>query len=102
MFQVVANGWELAKGYSELVDPEEQRVRLLEQAEMRAAGDDETMMLEEDFLEAMEFGMPPMSGVGVGIDRLTALLTDAPSVRDVVLFPQMRATAAPAAAPQDR
>jgi lysyl-tRNA synthetase class 2 len=93
MFQVVANGWELAKGYSELVDPDEQRARLVEQAEMRAAGDDETMMLEEDFLEAMEFGMPPMSGVGVGIDRLTALLTDAPTLRDVVLFPPMRPTA---------
>ncbi|MDQ3740763.1 MAG: lysine--tRNA ligase [Actinomycetota bacterium] len=98
MFQVVANGWELAKGYSELVDPDEQRARLLEQA----GGDDEAMALEEDFIEAMEFGMAPMSGVGVGIDRLTALLTDAPSLRDVVLFPQMRATAVPAAAQQDR
>ena len=89
MFQVVANGWELAKGYSELVDPEEQRARLLEQA----GGDDEAMALEEDFIEAMEFGMPPMSGVGVGVDRLTALLTDAPTLREVVLFPQMRTTA---------
>ena len=89
MFQVVANGWELAKGYSELVDPDEQRARLLEQA----GGDDEAMALEEDFIEAMEFGMAPMSGVGVGIDRLTALLTDAPTLREVVLFPQMRATA---------
>ena len=97
MFQVVANGWELAKGYSELVDPEEQRARLLEQA----GGDDEAMALEEDFIEAMEFGMPPMSGVGVGVDRLTALLTDAPSLRDVVLFPQLRATADRAAAPPD-
>ncbi len=97
MFQVVANGWELAKGYSELVDPDEQRARLLEQA----GGDDEAMVLEEDFIEAMEFGMAPMSGVGVGIDRLTALLTDAPSLRDVVLFPQLRATASPAAAQQD-
>ncbi len=97
MFQVVANGWELAKGYSELVDPEEQRARLLEQA----GGDDEAMALEEDFIEAMEFGMPPMSGVGVGVDRLTALLTDAASVRDVVLFPQMRATAGRAAGQQD-
>jgi lysyl-tRNA synthetase class 2 len=88
MFQVVANGWELAKGYSELVDPDEQRVRLLEQA----GGDDEAMALEEDYLEAMAFGMAPMSGVGVGIDRLTSLLTDAPSVREVVLFPQMRPT----------
>jgi lysyl-tRNA synthetase, class II len=98
MFQVVANGWELAKGYSELVDPDEQRVRLLEQA----GGDDEAMALEEDFIEAMEFGMPPMSGVGVGVDRLTALLTDAPSVRDVVLFPQMRPSAATAAPAADR
>jgi lysyl-tRNA synthetase, class II len=101
MFQVVANGWELAKGYSELVDPDEQRARLLEQA----GGDDEAMALEEDFIEAMEFGMAPMSGVGVGIDRLTALLTDAPSVRDVVLFPQMRARPAasdgPAEDPRD-
>jgi lysyl-tRNA synthetase, class II len=99
MFQVVANGWELAKGYSELVDPDEQRRRLLEQA----GGDDEAMALEEDFIEAMEFGMAPMSGVGVGIDRLVALLTDAPSVRDVVLFPQMRpaGTSAPAEDPRD-
>ncbi|HEX8120309.1 MAG TPA: lysine--tRNA ligase [Solirubrobacteraceae bacterium] len=89
MFQVVANGWELAKGYSELVDPDEQRARLLEQA----GGDDEAMALEEDFIEAMEFGMAPMSGVGVGVDRLTALLTDAPTLRDVVLFPQLRSTA---------
>ena len=98
MFQVVANGWELAKGYSELVDPDEQRARLLEQA----GGDDEAMALEEDFIEAMEFGMAPMSGVGVGIDRLTSLLTDAPSVREVVLFPQMRPTAAQAEDPPDR
>ena len=93
MFQVVANGWELAKGYSELVDPEEQRTRLEEQATMRAAGDEETMMFEPDFIEAMEFGMPPMSGVGVGIDRLIALITDARSLRDVVFFPQVRRAA---------
>jgi lysyl-tRNA synthetase, class II len=100
MFQVVANGWELAKGYSELVDPDEQRARLLEQA---GGDDEEAMALEEDFIEAMEFGMAPMSGVGVGIDRLTALLTDAPSVRDVVLFPQMRSRSAGGASPgEDR
>ena len=93
IFQVVANGWELSKGYSELVDPVEQRERLADQADMRAAGDEETMMFEDDFIEAMEFGMPPMSGVGVGIDRLIALLTDAPSLRDVVFFPQMRPVA---------
>lgn len=90
MFQVVVNTWELVKAYSELVDPVDQRNRFVEQQQMRAAGDEETMMLEEDFIEAMEYGMPPMSGLGIGIDRLTALLTDAPNLRDVVLFPSMR------------
>lgn len=90
MFQVVVNTWEIVKAYSELVDPVDQRHRLEEQATMRAAGDDEAMMLEEDFIEAMEYGMPPMSGLGLGIDRFVALLTDAPNLRDVVLFPQMR------------
>jgi lysyl-tRNA synthetase class 2 len=90
MFQVVANSWELVKAYSELVDPVDQRERLEEQARMRSEGDDETMMLEEDFIEAMEHGMPPMSGLGLGIDRFTALLTDAHTLRDVVYFPQLR------------
>ncbi|MGH3612273.1 MAG: lysine--tRNA ligase [Pseudonocardia sp.] len=90
MFQVVVNGWEIVKAYSELIDPVEQRLRLEEQAELRAAGDDETMMMEEDFLEAMEYGMPPMCGLGLGIDRFVALLTDAPTLREVVLFPAMR------------
>ncbi|MGB6161165.1 MAG: lysine--tRNA ligase [Pseudonocardiaceae bacterium] len=92
MFQVVVNGWEIVKAYSELIDPVEQRRRLEEQAELRAAGDDETMMMEEDFIEAMEYGMPPMSGLGLGIDRFVALLTDAPTLREVVLFPAMRGT----------
>lgn len=91
MYQVVVNGWELVKGYSELVDPVDQRRRLEEQAALRKAGDDEAMMLEEDFIEAMEFGMPPMSGAGLGIDRLVALITGASTLRDVVLFPTMRA-----------
>jgi lysyl-tRNA synthetase class 2 len=90
MFQVLVHGWEIVKAYSELVDPVDQRARLEEQAELRAAGDDETMMLEEDFIDAMEYGMPPMSGLGLGIDRFVALLTDAPTLRDVVLFPSMR------------
>ncbi|MGH3770403.1 MAG: amino acid--tRNA ligase-related protein, partial [Pseudonocardiaceae bacterium] len=90
MFQVVVNGWEIVKSYSELIDPAEQRLRLEEQAELREAGDDETMMMEEDFIEAMEYGMPPMSGLGLGIDRFVALLTDAPTLREVVLFPAMR------------
>jgi lysyl-tRNA synthetase class 2 len=90
MFQVVVNGTEIVKAYSELVDPVEQRLRLEEQVELRAAGDDEAMMMEEDFIEAMEYGMPPMSGLGLGIDRFVALLTDAPTLREVVLFPAMR------------
>ena len=94
MFQVVAGGWELVKAYSELVDPVDQRERLLEQVRMREAGDDETMMMEEDFIEAMEYGMPPMSGLGLGIDRLVAFITDAPSLREVVMFPTLR-TGAP-------
>jgi lysyl-tRNA synthetase class 2 len=90
MFQVVVNGWEIVKAYSELIDPFEQRARLEEQVELRAQGDDETMMMEDDFIECMEYGMPPMSGLGLGIDRFVALITDAPTLRDVVLFPQMR------------
>jgi lysyl-tRNA synthetase class 2 len=90
MFQVVVNGWEIVKAYSELIDPAEQRARLEEQVALRAAGDDETMMMEDDFIEAMEYGMPPMSGLGLGIDRFVALITDAPTLRDVVLFPQMQ------------
>jgi lysyl-tRNA synthetase, class II len=90
MFQVVVHGWEIVKAYSELIDPVEQRARLEEQVALRAAGDDETMMMEEDFIEAMEYGMPPMSGLGLGIDRFVAVLTDAPTLRDVVLFPQMQ------------
>ena len=90
MFQVVVHGWEIVKAYSELVDPDEQEQRLLEQVALRAAGDDETMMMEDDFIEAMRHGMPPMSGLGLGIDRFVALLTDAPTLRDVVLFPALR------------
>jgi lysyl-tRNA synthetase class 2 len=90
MFQVVVAGWEIVKAYSELVDPTEQQARLEEQVAMRAAGDEETMMMEEDFIEAMRHGMPPMSGLGLGIDRLVALATGAPTLRDVVLFPLLR------------
>ncbi|MEW6747363.1 MAG: lysine--tRNA ligase [Planctomycetota bacterium] len=90
MFQVVANGWELVKAYSELVDPVEQYQRLEEQARLRAAGDDETMMMELDYIECMEHGMPPISGLGLGIDRLACLLAGERSLRDVVFFPTMR------------
>ncbi len=106
MFQVVVNGWEIVKAYSELIDPFEQRARLEEQVELRAQGDDETMMMEDDFIECMEYGMPPMSGLGLGIDRFVALITDAPTLRDVVLFPLMRdeaggATSEPVDQPDD-
>ena len=90
MFQVVINSWEIVKAYSELIDPFDQRARLEEQEELRHAGDDESMMLEEDFLECMEFGMPPMSGLGLGVDRLVALITDSRTLRDIVLFPSVR------------
>jgi lysyl-tRNA synthetase class 2 len=100
MFQVVVNGLEIVKAYSELIDPTEQRRRLEEQAELREAGDDETMMMEEDFIEAMEYGMPPMSGLGLGIDRFVAILTDAATLREVVLFPTMRGAKKSTPAPE--
>lgn len=89
-FQLVVDSWEVLNAYSELVDPVDQRARLEEQARLRAAGDDEAMPLDEDYLTAMEFGMPPISGWGMGIDRFVALLADAPNLRDVVLFPLMK------------
>lgn len=90
MFQVVVNSWEIVKAYSELVDPVLQRQRLIDQQALAAAGEEETMMLEEDFLEAMEHGMPPISGVGVGIERLVSLLSNSPNIRDVIYFPTVR------------
>jgi lysyl-tRNA synthetase class 2 len=90
MFQILINSWEVVKAYSELVDPILQREKLEEQQRMAAAGDDETMMLEEDFLEAMEHGMPPISGLGVGIERFVALLSDSHNIRDVIYFPALR------------
>jgi lysyl-tRNA synthetase class 2 len=89
-FQLVVNGWEIVNAYSELIDPVDQRQRLAAQMEARALGDTETMEMDEDFLLCMEHGMPPMSGWGMGIDRLVALLTGAETLRDVVLFPLMR------------
>jgi lysyl-tRNA synthetase class 2 len=90
MFQVVVNSWEIVKAYSELIDPVEQRARMLEQQAYRERGDAETMMMEDDYIECMEYGMPPNSGLGLGIDRLVALLAGVESLRDVVLFPAMR------------
>lgn len=89
-FQLVVNGWEVVNAYSELVDPVDQAGRFRQQAEARAHGDKETMDVDNDFLQCIEYGMPPISGWGMGIDRIIALLTDATTLRDVVLFPLMR------------
>jgi len=89
-FQVVAGGAEISKAYSELVDPIVQRRTLELQLEEKAAGDDETMDVDEDFLLAMEHGMPPISGLGFGIDRFMQFIFDCPNIRDVVLFPLMK------------
>lgn len=90
MFQLVVCGWEVVKAYSELVDPETQRTNFIEQAKNKSDGDDEAFEVDNDFLLAMEHGMPPMSGLGIGIDRLVAILCNQPTLRDVVLFPMMR------------
>ena len=89
-FQVVADGAELVKAYSELVDPFVQRKLLEEQLEEKAQGDEETMDVDEDFLLSMEHGMPPISGLGFGIDRFVQFIYDLPNIRDTVLFPLMR------------
>lgn len=90
VFQVLAAGTELCKAYSELVNPITQREAFEDQLKAKAQGDDETMDLDETFLQAMEQGMPPISGLGFGIDRLMMLIYNQPSIRDVVLFPQMK------------
>jgi lysyl-tRNA synthetase class 2 len=90
-FQLYISGGEIANAFTELNDPMDQFARFVEQQRDRDAGDEDAMPIDEDYVNALMYGMPPTGGIGIGIDRLTMLLTDQPNIRDVILFPAMRA-----------